>query len=59
MSSTDAQANPSKARWTPLLWQRRCLDVWSPKRGLLQKLCGSYLIQKLLASAVHTLTSAD
>ena len=24
--------------WTPLLWQERCLDVWSPKRGLPLKL---------------------
>jgi hypothetical protein len=47
------------SRWTPLLWQGRCPDIWSPKRGLPQKLCGSRLSQKLLASVVHTLTCAD
>ena len=24
---------------TPVLWQGRCPDVWSPKQGLSQKLC--------------------
>jgi len=49
-SPTDAQAMPSWARQTPLLWPERCPDVWSPKWGLPQKLCGSCLSQKLLAS---------
>ena len=30
---------PSRAGRTPLLWQGRCLDVWSLKQGLSQKLC--------------------
>ena len=47
------------SRWTPLLWQGRCPDIWSPKRGLPQKVCGSRLSQKLLASLVHTLTCAE
>jgi hypothetical protein len=34
-------------------------DVWSPKQGLPQKLCGFRLSQKLLASVVHTLTCTD
>jgi hypothetical protein len=59
MCPADAQAKPSLVDWTPLLWQGRCLDIWSPKRGLPQKLCGSCLSQKLLASVVHTLTCAD
>ena len=54
--------------WEPIIdsgfktvnpWPGRCPDVWSPKRGLPQKLCGSHLSQKLLASVVHTLTCAD
>ena len=48
---------PAKSSWpglTLLLWQERCLDVWNPKRGLPQKLCGFCLSQKLLASVVHT-----
>ena len=56
MSAADTQAKPSGAGKTPILWPRRCLDVWSLKRGLPQKLCGSCLSQKLLASVVHTLT---
>jgi hypothetical protein len=46
-------------RQTPILWPGRCPDVWGPKRGLPQKLCGSCLSQKLLASVVHTLTCAE
>jgi hypothetical protein len=59
MSVTDAQAKPSQAGPTPILWPERCPDVWSPKRVLTQKLCGSCLSQKLLTSVVHTLTCAD
>ena len=59
MFSTDAEAKPSRAGQTPVLCPGRWPNVWSPKRGLPQKLCGSCLSQKLLASVVHTLTSAD
>ena len=59
MSPADAESKPSRDRRTPILWPGRCLDVWSPKRGLPQKLCGSCLSQKVLASVVHTLTCAD
>jgi hypothetical protein len=59
MSPAIAEAKPCRAGWTPILWPGRCLDVWSPKRGLPQKLCGSCLSQKLLASVVHTLTCPD
>jgi hypothetical protein len=59
MAPDDAEAKPSPAGWTPVLWLGRCPDVWSPKRVLPQKLCGSCLSQKLLASVVHTLTCAD
>ena len=58
-----ATANPeAKASWagqTLVLWPRGWLDVWSPKREVPQKLCGSHLSQKLLVSVVHTLTCAD
>ena len=37
----------SPPRWSPLFWQGRCPDVWSPKRGLSQKLCSFCLSQKL------------
>jgi hypothetical protein len=47
------------SRWTPVLWPGRWVDVWSLKMVLPQKLCGSHLSQKLLASVVHTLTCAD
>ena len=57
MAPLGAPAKSSQAGWTPLLWQGRCPDVWSPKQGLPQKLCGSRLAQKLLASVVHTLLS--
>jgi hypothetical protein len=43
----------------PVLWLGRWPDDWSPKMALPQKLCGSRLSQKLLASAVYTLTCAD
>jgi hypothetical protein len=56
MSPADAPTPHSQAGWIPLFWPGRCPDVWSLKRGLPQKLCGSCLSQKLLASLVHTLT---
>jgi hypothetical protein len=59
MSSLDHEAKFSRARWTPVLCPGRWLDVWSLKMALPQKLCGSCLSQKLLASVVHTLTCAD
>ena len=59
MALPGAPAKPSRAGQTPLLWQGRCPDVWNLKRGQPQKLCGSRLSQKLLASVVHTLTCAD
>ena len=54
-----AETKPSQAGQTPVLWTGRWPVVWSPKRGLLQKLNGSHLSQKLLASVVHTLTCTD
>jgi hypothetical protein len=59
MSPLDAVAKPSWVEQTPLLWQGRCPDVWSLKFGLPQKLCGFCLPQKLLGSALHTLSCAD
>jgi hypothetical protein len=59
MAPVDAEGKPSLAGWTPVLWLGRWPDVWSPKRKLPQKLCGSSMSQKLLASVVHTLTYAD
>jgi hypothetical protein len=60
MAPPGAPAKPFQAGRTPILWQGRCLDVWSPIRGPPQKLCCSRLSQKLLlASVVHTLTCAD
>jgi hypothetical protein len=38
MAPPGAPAMPSWAGRTPLFWQGSCLDVWSPKRGLPQKL---------------------
>jgi hypothetical protein len=38
MAPPGAPAKPSWVRRTPLLWQERCLNVWSPKLGLPQKL---------------------
>jgi hypothetical protein len=43
MAPADAEGKPSWARLTPVLWPGRWPDVWSPKRGLSQKLCGSHL----------------
>ena len=59
MALPDPEAKASQAGWTPVLWPGRWPDVWSPKMVLPQKLCGSHLSQKLLASVVHTLTCAD
>jgi hypothetical protein len=59
MAPSDTPAKPSQAGWTPLLWQGRCLNVWSLKRVLPQKLCVSHLSLMLLASIVHTLTYVD
>jgi hypothetical protein len=59
MAPPDAVVKPSWVGCTLLLWQGRCPGVWSLKHGLPQKLCGFCLSQKLLASAVHTLTCAD
>ena len=59
MALVDPEAKASWAGRTPVLWPGRWPDVWSPKRGIPQKLCGSTLSQKLLASVVHTLTCAN
>jgi hypothetical protein len=59
MAPLGAQAKPSQVGQTPLLWQGRCLDVWSLKRGLPHRLCGFRLSEKLSVSEVHTLTCAD
>ena len=48
---------PGLADTCPLA--RNWPDVWSLKMVLPQKLCGSHLSQKLLASVFHTLTCAD
>ena len=45
--SLTCSSNQSPPRQTPLLWRGRCLDVWSPKWGLSQKLCCFCLSQKL------------
>ena len=50
MASADPEAKASGAGRTPVLWVGRWSDVWSPKRTLPQKLCGSCLSQKLSAS---------
>jgi hypothetical protein len=55
MTSSDPEAKSSQLGRTPVIWT----DVRSLKRVLPQKLCGSRLSQKLLASVVHTLTCAD
>ena len=59
MAPADPEAKASQAGWTPVLWLGRWPDVWSPKMVLPQKLCGSRLSQKLLASVVHTLTCPE
>ena len=59
VAPADPEAKASGAGQTPVLWPGRWLDVWSPKMALPQKLCGSHLSQKLLASVVHTLACAD
>jgi hypothetical protein len=50
MASPDPEAKASQARGTPVLWPGRWSDVWSLKRALPQKLCGSSLSQNLSAS---------
>jgi hypothetical protein len=37
MTTPGPLAEPSRAEQTPLLWQGRCLDVWSPKWSLPQE----------------------
>jgi hypothetical protein len=59
MACVDPEAKASQAGQTPVLWPGRWLDVWSQNTALPQKLCGSHMSQKLLASVVHTLTCAD
>jgi hypothetical protein len=59
MATADPEAKASQAGRTPVLWPGRWTDVWSPKTAPPQKLCGSCLSQKLLASVFHTLTCAD
>jgi hypothetical protein len=59
MVPADAEEKPFQARETPVLWPGMWRDIWSLKRVLPQKLCGSRLLQKLLASVVHTLIFAD
>ena len=59
MAPADPEARASLAGRTPDLWQGWWADVWSLKMVLPQKLCGSRLSQKLLASVVHTLTCTD
>ena len=59
MATTDPEAKASRAGRTLVIWLGRWPDVWSLKRALPQKLCGSRPYQKLLASVVHTLTCAD
>jgi hypothetical protein len=58
IAPSDPEARASQAGRTPDLWPGRWPDVWSPKMVLPQKLCGSRLFHKLLASVVHTLTCA-
>jgi hypothetical protein len=58
MAPVDPEARASRAGWTPDLWPGRWPDVWTLKMALPQKLCGSRLSQKLLASVVHTLSYA-
>ena len=58
MAPVYPEGKASQARQTPVLWPGMWPDVWSLKMVLPQKLCGSHLSQKLLASVVHTLTCA-
>ena len=47
MAPPNAVANLSRVGQTPVLWQGKCLDVWSPKWVLSQMLCHFSLFQKL------------
>jgi hypothetical protein len=53
MTPADPEAKASRAGQTTVLWLGGWLDVWTPKRALPQKLCGSCLSQKLLASVYN------
>jgi hypothetical protein len=54
MAPAVLEAKASRTGWTPVLWPERWLDVWSMKRVLPQKLCGSRLPQKLSAFCAHS-----
>ena len=55
MAPPGAPAKPSRAGQTPLLWQGRCPDIWSPKQGLPQKLSSRDLggVCQLLAQGLN------
>ena len=59
MALPGAQEKPSRVGRTPLLWEGRCPDVWSPNRGLPQKLYDFYLSQKQLASPLQLFLKAQ
>jgi hypothetical protein len=55
MATPGALAKSSRAGQTPLLWQGRFPDVWSPKQGLPQKLSSRHLggVLRLLAQVTQ------